>query len=486
MIAFDRAEPKSEARRELATVDPMSGIPLDPGSAVRQALGSEVLEFVDQWIERREQAPASWPDPDRHLVEALLRPPGADAQELAPLLELIDQATNTGFDTANPGFLSYIPSGGLYTAALGALIGSITNQFTGGAHASPGMTALEESVVRWMTDLFGLPSSAGGVLVSGGSIANLIAVVTARSRLGDHFADGVIYTSTGTHHSIHKAARIAGISASRVRLIDVDQRLRLDPAALQQAMTKDAQRGLRPLMIVANAGTTDTGAIDPLSACAEIAAETGAWFHTDAAYGGFFQLTERGQERLDGIERADSITVDAHKSLFLPFGIGGLLMRDRSAVVDAHEGAGAYMQDISSGDLPHYMEMGPELTRPNRGVQVWLSLQLHGVERFRVELDRMLDLTTSAAEHLEAIPGIEFADTPQLTVVAFRAASGDDQTRTLLDVLLDSREVHVSSTTIDGDLYVRFAFLSQHTTSEIVERAIAIVKGAMGLTNSTT
>lgn len=456
----------------------MSGIPLEPGSDERQALGQEVLEFVDQWIERRGQAPASWPEPDPRLVQALLQAPGEDARQLTSLLDLIDQATNTGFDTANPGFLSYIPGGGLYTGALGALIGSVTNQYTGGAHASPGMTALEESVIRWMTDLFGLPSSAGGVLVSGGSIANLIAVVTARSRLGDDFADGLIYTSTGTHHSIQKAARIAGISADRVRLVDTDQRLRLDPAALERSMAEDSRRGLRPLMIVANAGTTDTGAVDPLEACADIAAAAGTWLHADAAYGGFFQLTDRGRERLRGIERADSITVDAHKSLFLPFGIGGLLMRDRSAVVEAHEGAGAYMQDIPSGDLPHYMEMGPELTRPNRGVQVWLALNVHGVGRFRTELDRMLDLTASAAESLAALPGIELADTPQLTVVAFRAIAGDDETRKLLDALLDSREVHVSSTTIAGDLYVRFAFLSQRTTDDVVDRAIAIVEAA--------
>jgi aromatic-L-amino-acid decarboxylase len=458
----------------------MAGVPLEPSSAQRMSLGSRVLDFLDEWLDRRNSAPASWPRTDERLIEELLREPGEDGRELESLLEAVGRATETGFDTAGGGFMSYIPSGGLYTAALGALLGSVTNQYTGGAHASPGMTAIEESVIRWMTGLFGLPTSAGGVLVSGGSIANLIAVVTARSRFGDDFRDGVIYTSTHGHHSIQKAARIAGISTARITLVDTDERRRLDAQSLERCIAQDSRRGLRAMMVVANAGTTDTGAIDPLHACADIAADAGAWFHADAAYGGFFQLTERGRARLSGIERADSITIDAHKSLFLPFGVGGLLMRDPAAVAEAHEGAGAYMQDIATGDLPHYMEMGPELTRPNRGLQVWLALNLHGVRPFRDELDRMLDLSDRMAVALGSVPGIEVLDAPQLSIVAFRARSGDAATRAILDALLASEEVHVSSTTIDGHLYGRFALLSQRTSDAVVDRAIDIVRTAAG------
>ena len=461
----------------------MEGFPLEPTSEERLVLGRAVVDFVDEWIERREGGAASWPDAGG-VVDRLLATPGEEGTDLPPLLDLIDQSTKTGFDTAGPGFFSYIPSGGLFTAALGALIGGVTNQYTGGAHAAPGMTAIEESVLRWMLDLFGLPSSAGGLLVSGGSIANLIAVVTARSRFGHdfagNFADGVVYTSARSHHSIHKAARIAGIATDRVREVDTDAHRRLDPEALRQAIADDGDRGLRPMIVCATAGTTDTGAVDPLPACADIAVEAGAWFHVDAAYGGFFQLTDRGRGRLEGIERADSITIDAHKSLFLPFGVGGLLMRDPRAVAEAHEGAGAYMQDVVSGELPHYMELGPELTRPNRGIQVWLALQLHGVQRFREELDRMLDLTEHAVARLGGMPGIELIDEPQLSIVAFRSVDGNGATRSVLDALVNSREVHVSSTSIDGDVYVRFAFLSQRTTLEIVDRAIDIVAQAAG------
>lgn len=456
----------------------MSGLPLEPSAADRDELSRGVLEFLHRWIDDRDGAPASWPEPNGALLDSLLQGPTDDGVPLDQLLDAIEQAADTGFDTAGGAMLSYIPSGGIYTAALGGLIGAVTNQYTGGAHASPGMTAIEESVVRWMVELFGLPTTGGGVLLSGGSIANQVAVVTARSRLGDDFRDGVVYCSTRTHHSVAKAARIAGINTDRIRLIASDENRRLEMGALARQVEDDRAHGLRPMLIVANAGTTDTGAIDPLDACADIAAESGAWFHADAAYGGFFQLTERGRTRLRGIERADSITVDAHKSLFLPFGVGGLLVRERATVVEAHQGRGAYMQDVPSTDLPHYMEMGPELTRPNRGLQVWLALNLHGIQRFRDELDRMLDLAEHAAARLASIPGVDVLDDPELSVVAFRASSGDDATRRLLDVLITSREVHVSSTTIDGRVYVRLAFLSQRTTTAIVDRAIDIIASA--------
>lgn len=207
--------------------------------------------------------------------------------------------------------------------------------------------------------------------MSGGSIANLTAVVTARSQLGEGFHDGVIYASERAHHSINKAARIAGIAPGRVTSVPTDTELRLDPEALEITIRSDRRAGLRPMMIVATAGTTDTGAIDPLGACADLAKAEDTWFHVDAAYGGFFQLTDRGRSRLTGIDRADSITVDAHKSLLLPFGVGGLLVKDPATLIAAHEGHGAYMQPESNsrGDQScRSSRSGPvPATRPHCG-----------------------------------------------------------------------------------------------------------------------
>ena len=457
----------------------MQNIPIEPDADHRAALGEATLSFVNQFIDQRGDAPASSDPVDPGLINELLAAPGEIGVDLESLLDKLNRATDTGFDTASGRFLSYIPSGGLYTAALGSFLGSALNRYTGGAHASPGAVAIEQSVINWMTSLFGLPNSAGGLLLSGGSLANLTAMVAARSQLGDGFHDGVVYTSEGSHHSIKKAAHIAGIAAKRIRSIPIDADLRLDPGALQSAVIADRQDGLRPLMIAATAGTTDTGAIDPLAGCADIAESSGAWFHVDAAYGGFFQLTERGRNSLVGIDRADSITVDAHKSLLLPFGIGGLLVRDPATLVEAHEGHGPYMQDVTKSELPHYLAMGPELSRPNRGLPVWLALHVHGIGQFRKTLDRMLDLAALVAGRLDTLPEIELSGRPELSIVAFRAVAGDPMTRHVLDVLNDSREVHVSSTTISNRFYVRLAFLSQRTTEAIAMRAIDLIRDAV-------
>ena len=457
----------------------MTDVPIEPGAEVRMELGEAVLTFISDFIDQRESSPASFGPIDPALVEELMDPPGEAGVELPVLLDRLQQATNTGFDSASGRSMSFVPSGGLYTAALGTFLGSAINRYTGGSHAAPGAVAIEQSVVDWMTSLFGLPASGGGLLLSGGSIANLTAVVTARSQLGDAFHDGVVYTSERAHHSIDKATRIAGIAPNRMRAVPTDADLRLDPKALKQAIRADRGRGLRPLMIVATAGTTDTGAVDPLAVCAEIAEAEGTWFHIDAAYGGFFQLTDRGRTRLTGIDRADSITVDAHKSLLLPFGIGGLLVRDPATLIGAHEGHGAYLRDVTDGELPHFLAMGPELTRPNRGLPVWLALHLHGVAQFRATLDRMLDLADDAADQLEGLPGVALAGRPELSIVAFRALAGDAATLHVLDVLNRSGEVHVSSTTIGGHVYVRLAFLSQRTTEEMAARAIELIREAV-------
>ena len=457
----------------------MTPLPIEPGPEDRAALTEAVSAFVGRHLDRLTEAPVFHGAADEALVEQLLHPPDEAGLDIDELLGRIEPALATGFDTASGRFLSYIPSGALHTAALGTYLGAALNRYTAGSHAAPGLVAIEESVIRWMTSLFGLGDNAGGILLSGGSLANLTAVVTARSRLGERFDDGVVYTSERTHHSMTKGARIAGIATDRVRLVPTDRRLRMDPAALDAVMAADVAGGLRPMMVAATAGTTDTGAIDPLDRCADLAAAHGAWFHVDAAYGGFFQLTDRGRTRLAGIVRADSITVDAHKSLFLPFGVGGLVVRDVEHLVDAHEGRGAYMQDVVDGDLPHYLSMGPELTRPNRGLPLWLALNLHGVDAFRRTLDSMLDLAGDAAARLADLPGVELITEPELSIVAFRSTAGDDATARIQQALNDSGRIHVSSTTIDDRLWIRLAFLSQRTTAAIADEAIELITATM-------
>ena len=454
---------------------------LELDSAGRRRLAEAAFTYAEEYLDQLPGTPASYPPIEPDLVTRLAAPPTEKGHELSHLLELLSRALESGIDTSSGKFLSYIPSGGIFSAAIGRLLGAVTNRYTGGTHGAPGLIAIEAGVVRWMCGLFGLPDTASGILFSGGSIANLTAVVAARARLGDDFAHGVVYTSERAHHSIIKAARIAGVRPERIRVISTDRALRLDTAKLEAAIAADTAAGLTPMLIAASAGTTDTGTVDPLTGCALIAAEAGAWLHIDAAYGGFFVLTERGRARLAGIETADSITIDAHKSLFMPFGTGGLLVRDERQLVDSLEGRGSYMQDVPEHgrQIPNYFAMGPELTRPPRGLEVWLALHLHGIESFRHELDRMLDLAAWTARELAELPGILVVADPELSIVAFRSAAGDTTSRAIVQHMNDSGDVHVSSTTVDDRFIVRLAFLSQRTNDDVARRAVELVREAV-------
>ncbi len=438
------------------------------------------MDLVGRLIDVRASRPLFVPPRDG-LIDELLLPPPEAGSPIDSLLARVEEAALAGWDKTDGGDLAYIPNGALYSGVLGALLAAGSHAFTGQAGEAPAMVAIEEGVIRWMADLVGLPAEAGGILLSGGSLANQTAIATARARLGDDPSDGTLYVSERVHHSVLKAARLAGVAEARIRVIGADTNYRLDAASLRAAIDTDRARGLRPFLVVGVAGSTDTGAVDPLEDIADIAADSGAWFHVDAAYGGFFALTTRGRARFTGIERADSVTLDAHKGLFLPYGIGALLVRDRAALRAAHAGSGAYLRDVAATDeLPHYFQLGPELTRPTRGLAVWVPLQLHGVAAFRSTLDRMLDLAELAATRLEAIDGIDVVGRPELSVVAFRATGGDAATDRILDAINGSGRFHVSSTTLDGQATIRLAFLNPSSTREHVEGVVDLIRAASG------
>nr|MDP9494751.1 aminotransferase class V-fold PLP-dependent enzyme [Actinomycetota bacterium] len=318
---------------------------------------------------------------------------------------------------------------------------------------------------------------ASGLMLSGGSVANFTAIVAARtSKLGDDLTSGVLYLTSHTHHSVAKAARLAGFRDDQIRTVSVDADLRIEPEALVSAIEEDRKAGRLPFLVVGSAGTTDTGTVDPLTDLAEISASHDLWFHIDGAYGGFFQLTDRGRARLRGIERADSISIDPHKGLSIPFGNGALLVKDESYLIDANQGRGAYLlaEDSHSG-LRDIAALGPELSRPFRGLQVWLPLHLHGVAPFREALDETLDLAESAYDRLSGIEGVDAPWRPDLSIVAFRFRD-DDQGRTAMDAINRERVVHVSPTVVGGRFVLRFAILNRRTTSDHVDHAIDIIE----------
>ena len=305
--------------------------------------------------------------------------------------------------------------------------------------------------------------------------------MTARhAKLGEDFLDGTYYCTDQTHASNTKAATIAGFSRRNLRLVPTDPELRMEPDALRSMVREDRAAGRRPFLVIPAAGTTNTGAVDPLADIADVAEAEGLWMHVDGAYGGFFQLTDRGRERFRGIERADSVTLDPHKGLFLPYGTGGLVVRDGAALRDAHYEGAAYLQDLPpTGALPNYTEYSPELSRDNRGFRVWFPLVLHGVAAFRDALDEKLDLTDRLYRALAADPNLEIGWDPQLTVVPFRLRGADEAaSRALLARINESKRVFLSSTMIRDEYWVRACIVSHRTHAARVDVSAAIVREA--------
>jgi aromatic-L-amino-acid decarboxylase len=452
-------------------------IPLEPDKRDRDELSEAVLAYLDDWYQRAADMPASGEEYDPDLSERLGAYPGEEGRAVGSILDDLDIAGQSGIFHLSGGHLSYIPNGGLYSGALADLLAAGLNRYTGVANAAPGMSAIEHGVVDWMLSLFELGDNAAGVLLSGGSTANFTGVVAARTaQLGDNFGKGVIYVSPNTHHSVAKSARLAGIIDAQIREVPVDRDLKMRPDALTDVIRHDRDSGLKPFLVVGSAGTTDTGTVDPLDSLAEIAAEEGLWFHVDAAYGGFYQMTDRGKATLAGISRADSIALDPHKGLSIPFGVGALLVREEAHLIDANRGRGAYLRDEDQYmGLQDISSLGPELSRPNRGLLVWLPLQLHGLAAFREALEATLDLAAYGYERLTEINGIDALWKPDLSVVAFRF-DDDDIGREALRKINEDRKVHLSPTTVEGRFVLRFAIVNRRTNRAHIDHAIDIIE----------
>ncbi len=465
----------------------MSDRPLEPTGGQLRELLAGACDYVTRTLAALPDAPASDHDGVAELLAdpELRRPPGERGRPLPQLLELLDRAAAKGFNPSSPGYLAFVPGSGLVSAAVADLLSDVLNRYTGVAFPAPALVAMEQDLLGWLAGLFDFPSGAQGILTSGGSLAMFSAIVTARAdRLPEDFLSGTLYVTDQAHQSVPKAARLAGFHASAIRTVPTDRRQRMDVDALRTAVAADRAAGRVPFCVVASAGTTNTGTIDPLDAVADVAAEERLWLHVDGAYGGCFQLTERGRSRLQGIQRADSLVLDPHKGFFLPFGTGCLLVRDGDALRVGHTGDAAhYLQDIDDTGLPDFADYGPELTREFRGLRLWLPLHLHGVAAFRAMLDEKLDLAEFAYEQLSADPLLDVPLPPELSTVAFRVRlpgrspqEEDGATAEALRRVNAERRVMLSSTRL-GDRYVgRISVLNVRTDRGRVTEAVEAIR----------
>jgi aromatic-L-amino-acid decarboxylase len=382
----------------------------------------------------------------------------------------------------HPGYFAYIPGCGTWPSALGDLIASGLNIDVGTWGLSAGPSQLEVVVLDWFKEWIGYPADAAGVLTSGGSAANMTALACARESLVGAMSDRlVVYCADQTHSSLARAARILGFRPDQVRVLPVDDRHRLRPDALSSAMDADARAGREPLLVAANAGTTSTGAVDPLPEIAAICRERGVWLHVDGAYGGFAAITARGRKALAGIELADSVTLDPHKWLYQPFECGCLLVRKGPQLLDAFEIHPDYLRDAMSA-VPrevNFADYGMQLSRTSHAIKVWLSIQYFGLAAFRAAIDRCLDLTAWAQERVERSATLELMSPASLSVICFRRRFGTDEDKSermnaqLMRGLGGTSTGFVSSTKLRGRYAIRLCVLNHTTRQQDIEAVLA-------------
>lgn len=457
---------------------------LDPEASQRHAWNTQVLDYSNTFLNNLETTKAyiKTEEAGKAITHLDIEENATDLTTL--LASTTKHIDGVGINPASSGHMGYIPGGGLYPSALGDYIAAVSNRYAGVYYAAPGAVRLENMLIKWMCRLMGYPQDAFGNLTSGGSIANLMALVTAREAhhlKARDFERAVIYLSEQAHHSILKAIRISGLSEAQLRYIPLDENLKLSPSHLEAAIIEDQNKGLIPFYINASFGTTNTGTIDPLESIAEIAKKYKLWFHVDAAYGGFFKLVNPLDSKFKGIETADSITLDPHKTLFLPYGSGAVLIKNKTHLLKAYHCLADYMQDvIGKEDEISPADISVEQTKHFRGLRLWLPLKLFGLKPFRAALEEKLYLTKYFYDEIQKIEGFEVGPEPELSVAIFRyvpkTKNANEFNRKLIEAIQNDGRIFLSSTNINGVFWIRIAVVQFRTHLEQINLLLDIIK----------
>ncbi len=455
---------------------------LDPPADQIREWNREVTKYAMDFLDQIDDIPVFVRDtkPLEQLDQLSIIEEGRPMKQL---LDVIEQSVDrVGINPAAGGHLGYVPGGGLVPTAYGDFLAAITNRYAGIYYANPGAVHMENLIIQWMARLMGYPADAAGNLTSGGSIGTLVAMVSAREHQGvtpDKINQAVIYLTAQIHHCIVKALSVIGFHHAVMRIVPMKYPFRMDVEALKNQIIEDRRQGLKPFMICASAGSTDVGAIDPLDQIADVAEAEGCWFHVDAAYGGFFLLLDEFKEKFRGISRSDSVVLDPHKGLFVSYGTGAVLVRHSQSVLKSHFYEANYMQDATMADrLASPANVSPELTKHFRGLRIWLNLQLFGLRPIRAALREKLLLATYFHRQVAAL-GFEVGPAPELSVVIFRYVPerGDANAfnaQLTLDIL-DSGEIFLSSTTIDGVYWLRICVMVFRTHQRHLDKFLTML-----------
>ena len=457
---------------------------LEPDAAQQDALLHGVIAYAERFLANNDEAPAYGVRADnaRALLDAPITEAGIPLDDALTLLH--DHVDTVGINPTSARFLGYIPGGGLLHAAAGDFLAALSNRYASVFFAGPGAVRMENMLMRWMASVVGYPETASGFLASGGSIATLSAIVTARDAFdiaGAAVETAVVYQTEQTHHCIDKALRVAGLGSCIRRTIPVDEHYRMKAPALDEAIVADRKAGLRPWFVAASAGTTNTGSVDPLDEIGQIAKAHGLWYHIDGAYGAFFALCPEGRAVLRGMETSDSLVLDPHKTLFLPYGTGALLVKDTQKLYASHQGGAAYMQDTHDAvEEASSAYLSPELTKHFRGLRLWLPLKVLGVAPFRAALSEKILLARYFYERIQTLDGFAVGPYPDLSVVTYRyvppRGDADAFNQQLVKSIQHDGRIFLSSTQIDGHFVLRLAVGCFRTHRDDIDATLDVLR----------
>jgi aromatic-L-amino-acid decarboxylase len=451
-------------------------------------MGRAVVDMLIARIEALRDGPVLQTDTLESRSRRVAGPASSGPRDFGELLRCLDEEVLPyvgHFD--HPRFFGYIPGAGTWPAALGDLIAAATMIDAGSWRESVGPTVLELTVLDWFREWVGYPDAAAGILVSGGSAANLTAIACAREALiGPMSPRIVMYTGDQTHSSVARAARHLGFRPDQLRVLPTDDTFRLRPSDVIAAIDADLAAGRLPFLVSANAGTTNTGAVDPLGELAEVCHERGVWLHVDGAYGAFAMLTERGRRAMRGIEQADSITLDPHKWLAMPFEVGCLLVREGWLLERAFELHPEYLKESGHRAGINFADRGLQLTRASRAIKVWLAVEAFGLDAFRAAIDRAMDQTLAAQARIEADPRLELVTAASLGILTFRRrgrpgeslVDTDARNEAIVRSLAAGGDVLLTATVVRGRYAIRLCVLNHTTADEDVAYALERVATA--------
>lgn len=382
---------------------------------------------------------------------------------------------------SHPKSYSFVPGPSNYIGAMADTLASGFNIFSGGWQGSPAAAQLEIMSITWLLKIFGFPKvQGGGIFTSGGSMANLTGLVTARNiKCGDDFSKAVIYLSDQAHSSNIKAIRIMGFRKEQIRIIPTDNEFKFSLNKLKNAIARDRLEGLQPFCLIGTAGTTNTGTIDPLTELAEICKAENIWFHIDGAYGGFAILSEENRHSLRGIEKADSLTIDPHKWFYQPYELGCLLVRNHRHLKGTFTETPEYLRDIEGNASEiNFYDHGIELTRRFRALKFYMSVKTFGLSEFRKAISYNIKLAETVEGHLRRSPNWEVISPATLAVINFRynpihsnlsEKELDELNQYISESIVESKEALLVTTILNGKVVLRMCLINPRTTLQDIK-----------------